>query len=200
MPRYISRYGVYSVIQVTLLISAIANCRISSAASFTGGNLITLRTSAASGLPSTAATAVYIDEFATAGTLVQALPVSVGIRKITPTARLIRMCIHAGPVIRLGGVHASWHLGSCRKTHKRRGGNSRGVCMLQRAGRDCECGYERQRRSGCSNSQSRWDGRSRQYSQHCVRQPAGRDLLCNRSCWGPLLHWRQRTVWPRALF
>ena len=216
MPRFISRYGFCSAIQVTLLISAIAICRISSAASFTGGNSIALRTSAASGLPSTAATAVYLDEFTMAGTVVQTLPVSGGVRKhacqcaraaeagtgifpANPMAALLPWLLcnsaHADSIIWPGGVHASRDLGSRRKTHKRRGGDSRGLCMLQRTGRDCECGDERQHCSRCSNTQSRrshhhsasrWDGRS--------------NLLCDRSRWWPLLHWRQRSVGPRALF
>lgn len=52
-----------------------ASLYAATAAPFSGGNFITLRTSAASGSPSGAATAVYLDEVTVAGLVAQTVNV-----------------------------------------------------------------------------------------------------------------------------
>jgi hypothetical protein len=63
-----------SILSLTVIFSP----HFTDAATFAGGNFIVLRTRAAGGIPTTAATAVFLDEMTVAGSVAQTVNVSSG--------------------------------------------------------------------------------------------------------------------------
>jgi hypothetical protein len=66
-----------------LSLTAIISPHFAAAATFAGGNFIVLRTRASGGVPTTASTAVFLDEMTVAGSVAQTVNVSAS-RSLSP--------------------------------------------------------------------------------------------------------------------